>query len=63
MNPSLIGLEYKSRIAVNQLYQSHPLGNLHSLNVSYDLDIPKLSLVSGIQLAGDHIGTKNQNLM
>lgn len=63
MNPSLIGLEYKSRIAVNQLYQSHPLGNLHSLNASYDLDIPKLSLVTGIQLAGDHIGTKNQNLM
>ncbi len=63
MNPGLIGMEYKSRVAVNQLLQSHPLGNLHSLNVSYDLDIPKLNLITGLQLAGDRIGTKNQNLM
>jgi hypothetical protein len=63
MNPGLIGMEFKSRVAVNQLYQSHPMGDLHSLNATYDLDIPKLNMVTGLQLAGDRIGTKNQNLM
>jgi hypothetical protein len=63
MHPCFTGLDYKSRISINQLYQSHPLGDLHTVNTTYDVDLPKLNMVTGLQLAGDRMGSKNQNLM
>ena len=46
INPSLSGFDYKNRIAYNQLIESHPNGNIHSMNLGYYFDIPKLDLIS-----------------
>ena len=63
MNPGLSGFDYKNRIAYNQLIESHPNGNIHSMNLGYYFDIPKLDLLTGFQYSVDRIGTSNQNMM
>jgi hypothetical protein len=62
MNPSLSGFDYKNRIAYNQLIESHPNGNIHSMNLGYYFDIPKLNLLTGFQFSADRVGTSNQNM-
>jgi hypothetical protein len=62
MNPSLSGFDYKNRIAYNQQLESHPYGNIHSMNMGYYFDIPKLNLLTGFQYSADRVGTSNQNM-
>jgi antitoxin component YwqK of YwqJK toxin-antitoxin module len=62
INPSLSGFDYKNRIAYNQLIESHPNGNIHSMNLGYYFDIPKLDLLTGFQYSADRVGTSNQNM-
>ena len=62
MNPSLSGFDYKNRIAYNQLIESHPNGNIHSMNLGYSFDIPKLNMLTGFQYFADRVGTSNQNM-
>ena len=62
MNPSLSGFDYKSRFAYNQQLESHPNGNIHSMNMGYSFDIPKLQLLTGFQYSADRVGTSNQNM-
>lgn len=59
MNPGLSGLDCKNRLTVNQLFESHPINNIHSFKLTYDFDIPKYGLFTGFQYSTDRVGTKN----
>lgn len=62
LNPGFVGENYKNRLAVNYLYQSHPLGDIQTIQVSNDFDIPKINLRTGIVVSADRIATKNQSI-
>lgn len=63
LNPGFVGENYKNRLAVNYLYQSHPLGDIQTIQVSNDFDIPKINLRTGIVVSADRIATKNQSIL
>lgn len=62
LNPGFVGENYKNRLAVNYLYQSHPLGDIQTIQVSNDFDIPKINLRTGIVVSADRIATNNQSI-
>jgi hypothetical protein len=63
INPGFVGDNYQNRLSVNYFYQTHPLGNLQSLHISNDFDIPKIHARSGIIISSDRIATSNQQHM
>lgn len=59
-NPSFVGDNYHNRLSVNYSFQTHPLGNLQSVQIANDFDIPKIHARSGIIVSSDRIATSNQ---
>ena len=59
-NPGFAGDNYHNRLSVNYSFQTHPLGNLQSVQIANDFDIPKIHARSGIIVSSDRIATSNQ---